>query len=120
MMIDTKKERRQHPRVLAHLTVETAGPEGTELTLVTGNLSLGGFKCRVSRYIPKTTHLTVKLELPFAERAEWLTAEGEVVRVKPQEPVEGRNDYHLALQFTRIHDRDRQLLGRYLEHHRER
>ncbi|UCF80226.1 MAG: PilZ domain-containing protein [Acidobacteriota bacterium] len=116
-MMDVKKERRQHPRVPAHLTVETAGPEGTELTLVTGNLSLGGFHCRVSRYIPKSTHLTVKLELPFPERSEWLTAEGEVVRVKPQEPVEGRNDYRLALQFTRLYGRDRQLLGRYLEQH---
>jgi c-di-GMP-binding flagellar brake protein YcgR len=119
MMMDTKKERREHPRVPAHLTVETTGPEGTELTLVTGNLSLGGFKCRVSRYIPKTTRLTVKLDLPFHERPEWLTAEGEVVRVEPQEPIEGRTDYQLALQFTRIHDRDRQLLGRYLEQHRK-
>ena len=118
--MDVKKERREYPRVPAHLTVETTGPEGTELTLVTGNLSLGGFHCRVSRYIPKTTRLTVKLELPFHERSEWLTAEGEVVRVRPKEPVEGRNDYRLALQFTRIHDRDRQLLGRYLEQHRKR
>ena len=107
-------ERRKHPRVSVTLTAEVVESEGTVHPLRTGDLSLGGMKCYISRFFPETTLLSVRLEIPMPDGKEWVSMEGVVIRSEALTTKESEK-YCVAIHFTYIHEEVRKQLSNYLK-----
>ena len=119
------KEKRSHPRLSEKLTLRTisAGEFGT-IEMETANLSLGGAYCLSDRDIEPMTQIRLSIFLPSTDgRPAQLHYPIEVDAVVVRSdlvngsapPGDGPMAYRLALFFSRIADKDRQLLASYLE-----
>lgn len=99
-----------------NLPIEVEGENGNgALTLVTGNVSMGGVSCFSQRPVPEMTRMQIRIELPSEGERRWINAEGIVVRV--ESPTASQNRYRLALLFTEMSSGDRETLQHYLEIH---
>lgn len=117
-MSETQAERRCHPRlaeaVTGHIFCHSLGGK----VRVTGrNISCSGILCHVSHYIPPFTQLALALELPKEDGGEILDLEGVVVRIEPEEPEEGREDYEAAVFFPTVGPKARERIGRFIVEH---
>jgi c-di-GMP-binding flagellar brake protein YcgR len=111
-------ERRRYPRFQVHIPMRGEVQSGQDISLIIGDISLGGAACRSSHYVPEMTRMSMHIELPSpGAAAKVLRAEGVVVRVEPSEPSPEVGEYRLALFFTHLSDEDRALLQRYLQDH---
>jgi c-di-GMP-binding flagellar brake protein YcgR len=110
-------EKRRHPRVQDRLTLRSIAPEHGAAEMSTTDLSLGGVHVLSRRFLPLMTRVEVTLYLPpeGGEDARPLPvkAEAVVVRVDPPQPQETIT-YRMALFFSRMEQRDRTALTRYL------
>jgi len=111
-------EKRSHPRVKDRLTLRSSSPHDGSHEMATLNLSLSGAHVTAGRFIPLMTRFEVTLMLPPEDGLEArpypVSMEAVVVRVHPQEAVTGRDRYEIGLFFSRMEQRDRNALARYL------
>ena len=116
-MIDLR-EKRRHPRVTDRLTLHSASAETGSVEMSTTNLSLGGAHVVSDHYMPLMTRVEVTLHLPPDSGLESgprpVRAEAVVVRIHPQEPRSDCHSFEMALFFSRMENRDRTALARYL------
>jgi c-di-GMP-binding flagellar brake protein YcgR len=102
----------------------TIGHEGFELEAHTVNISAHGAMCLISKDIPIMTQLKIALKVPQFGKANGtakaaktkmttIHAKGVVVR-KEKDPVSGK--YFLAVFFSDMNEKDRQLFKEYIEH----
>ena len=110
-------EKRQHPRIKDRLTLRSSHPGTGSSEMATTDLSLGGALVVAGRYFPLMTRVEVTLMLP-PEPSEAgprpVHAKAVVVRVQPPEEHAGLQRYDLALFFSHMEQRDRNVLSRYL------
>jgi len=111
------QERRRHPRYPVKIPIKTKSPAGEEITISAANISLTGVYCHSSHFIPEMTQMRLQVELPFSAGSEFISADGVVVRVEPDEPSPETENYRFALFFTSISPEDREKLKHYLEEH---
>ncbi|MCI0567448.1 MAG: PilZ domain-containing protein [Acidobacteria bacterium] len=111
-------EKRSHPRVKDRLTLRSTSPAEGASEMSTTDLSLGGAQVAASRFVPLMTRVEVTLLLPPEEGTESgprpVRAEAVVVRVNPPAPQAEIEHYQIALFFSRMEQRDRNALARYL------
>jgi len=110
-------EKRQHPRIKDRLTLRSSFAGSGSSEMATTDLSLGGALVVAGRYIPLMTKVEVTLLLP-PEPSESgprpVHTQAVVVRVRPPEEHAGLQHYELALFFSHMEQRDRNVLSRYL------
>lgn len=86
------------------LRVGESGPEGLRAESI--NISTRGIYCKVPEYVHPFSKLKVALDLPFVSREPaTVECEGVVVRVEPEAPTPGADEYRLAIYFLNL-DRD--------------
>jgi c-di-GMP-binding flagellar brake protein YcgR len=113
-------ERRAHARFRKAVKVEgTAGAGDATAMMMATDLSLGGLYCTSTTHFPEMTRLCVRLVLPEAdgsgvETHDALDIEAVVVREQKLASSVGNSRYELALYFTRMTDRQRERLARFL------
>ncbi|MBI2885366.1 MAG: PilZ domain-containing protein [Candidatus Omnitrophica bacterium] len=108
-------DRRRAPRLAEHLPLTLGdGPEGISVQTHTKNLSASGAYCTVNRFVRPMTKLKIKLDLPGAP-AVHIYCEGVVVRVEPPHEQAGVSEYHIAIFFSDLAERDRLLIAGYVQ-----
>ena len=101
------KERRKHPRS------RTGFKAGGGIINHVDNISCSGVLCRTKEPVAEMTKMSIELDLP--EPVERLVkAEGIVIRCEPD--PRKREDYRVAIFYTRINDSDHQAIRDYVEH----
>lgn len=117
-MRKTETERRAHPRLAEAVTGQIFCHSLGGKVRVTGrNISCSGMLCHVSHYIPLFTKLALALELPAEDGGEILDLEGVVVRIEPEQPEAGRDDYEAAVFFSDLSRKARDRIGRFVVEH---
>ncbi|MBI5144695.1 MAG: PilZ domain-containing protein [Candidatus Omnitrophica bacterium] len=108
-----KTERRQHPRVEQKLPVKIAA-NGYDFSTTTKNISCVGAYCRVAKYIPPFTKITVRLRLPVRteNRQNNYAVQCQGVVVRTEDEITG--GFNIAIFFNRIRDEERQKISRYI------
>ena len=110
------REKRSHPRIKDRLTLRSTSSGAGEMS--TTDLSLGGAHVIASRFLPLMTRVEVTLLLPPEEGIDSgprpVRVEAVVVRVHPSEAQPTVEHYEVALFFSRMEQRDRSALSRYL------
>ena len=111
-------EKRSYPRVKDRITLRSTSLAVGASEMSTIDLSLGGAHVMASRFVPLMTRVEVTLLLPPEEGIESgprpVRAEAVVVRIHPAEPAAEIEHYQIALFFSRMEQRDRNALARYL------
>ena len=109
-------ERRGAVRVPARLAMEVRIGEDTA-RVQSMNVSANGVYFTSDTHIPLLTKLRITLVLPEgddASRTHNVACDGVVVRVEPEEPQAGGDEYHVACYFTSILDQDKEHLESYI------
>jgi PilZ domain-containing protein len=119
--MNESQEKRRHPRVRDRLTLHSSCEETGSVDMSTVNLSLGGVQVISDHYMPLMTRVEVVLHLPPEpgpdSRPRPVKAEAVVVRVLPPFPSPESRTFEMALFFSRMEQRDRTALARYLSAH---
>jgi PilZ domain len=119
--MNDSQEKRQHPRVRDRLTLHSSCEETGPVDMSTLNLSLGGVQVITDRYLPLMTRVEVTFHLPpeagLDTRPRPVMAEAVVVRILPPAPGPEARTFEMALFFSRMEQRDRTALARYLSAH---
>ena len=113
------QERRRHPRIAKTLSLQLTH-QVNELVTETTNISESGAHCTVNRFLPLMTKLQVKLAVPDTSKPQHatpLTCEGIVVRIDPAHEQPRQATYRIAIFFHDLTERDRTVLGQYVQHH---
>ena len=111
--------RRRSPRVqAAHELVLHCG-DGTSIAATSVDLNLGGIYCTLSRHQPLFTKLQIGMSLTIRgeddeRRAFELALDAVVVRMEPEEPTPGCEDYACAMAFVNVSPEAELLLAKYL------
>ena len=127
------QEKRRHQRVSGRITLRTASTAGLgTIEMETANLSLGGATCLSDQAIPPMTRLQLSIFLPSTDgrlaklhypievdavvvRTERLNGTGGEGDPPPgQAPKPNTVQYRLAVFFSHMAEKDRDLLSRYL------
>ena len=122
-MVTKKLDRRSHPRKSVAISGQIVCHTGDhDISLQTHNVSCSGLYCRVSRYLPPFTGVNVAMALPLhngkkSAHNEMIAFKGVVVRTDPEKEVPGCDDYHVAVFFSGITEKARDLITRYLLEH---
>ena len=110
------QEKRTHPRIKDRLTLRSSSSGAGEMS--TTDLSLGGAHVITTRFLPLMTRVEITLLLPPVEGIDSgplaVHVEAVVVRVQPPAREIGTDHYEMALFFSRMEQRDRSALSRYL------
>lgn len=102
--MSNENERRIHERVALKIPVELVTipisiSEGAHNS-ITQNISFSGINCKINQYLPPFTQVEVKLLLPQKETIatpHYLSLQGTIVRIEPEEEKEGCSEYHIAV-----------------------
>lgn len=112
-MTKTGIERREHPRLDHKLPVKVAA-NGYGFSTSTQNISCLGAYCKIEKYIPPFTRVSVKLTLPVATKEEkknyTLDCEGVIVRTEDKE----KEGFNIAIFFNRINNSQRKVITEYI------
>lgn len=117
------KDRRRHKRIKMPFMIrfrilpgegEEASPEWNMVTA--RNLGAGGVLFNYDKRIRLDTNLEMKISFPAFDAP--IECRGRVIRV--EEPRFGGNIYHLAVVFTEIDEKDKNILDRAAEELNER
>lgn len=113
MTKNTKKERRQYPRIYEQLPLKIAA-NGYDFITTTKNISCVGAYCYVNRYIPPFTKIMVRLTLPIisveSNSDSNVECKGVVVRTEDEK----ENGFNIAIFFNEIKDNQRNKISRYI------
>ncbi len=110
-----KSDKRLHPRVEKAFPVKIA-VNGYDFTTNTENISRTGTYCRINKYIPPFTKVSIKLILkgmgPKKEHAVSVECKGVVVR--SDDSPDG--SFNIAIFFNDIKESECKKLAQYLSH----
>lgn len=101
-------ERRLHPRIEKEFPVKIAA-NGYDFVTATQNLSCLGAYCRINKYVPPFTKVSIKLNLPNATNPN-IECKGVIVRTED----ESTGGFNIAIFFNEIKDNQRQKISQYL------
>jgi len=106
-------ERRRHPRIEQHLPLRIAA-DGYDFLTTTKNISCLGAYCRLDKYIPPFTKISVRLTLPVAARKERdiSRVECQGVIVRAEDDADG--GFNIAIFFNEIADTQRKKITQYI------
>ena len=111
-------DKRKHPRFRDRLTLRSLSQDHEVAEMSTTDLSLGGVHVVASRFLPLMTRVEITLLLPPEEATDSgprsVRAEAVVVRIHPPQAETVTDHYLIALFFSRMEQRDRSALARYL------
>lgn len=119
------KERRRTPRVKAeHDMTLTTVPEHQSAEAVpfrakSVDLNLGGIYCVLASHMPLFTKMQITLNLPVQDDGGMThlfecLLEGVVVRIEPEDPTEGCDEYQCAMAFVNTDSDVELVLAKYL------
>jgi hypothetical protein len=107
-------EKRKHPRVANNIPVKICTEQG-DIVTETGNISRSGVYCKVEKYIEPMTKMKVHLLLPVKKNgkssSKKISCQGVVVRT---EPIQGKDDFNVAIFFNDISQRDAETIADYI------
>ncbi len=111
----SKTERRLHPRVQYELPLKVAA-NGYAFETTSQNISCAGAYCRINKYIPPFTKVSIKLTLPVqnsrAQNNSDVECKGVIVRSVDGEDSKG---FNIAIFFNEIKDSQRSKISRYVD-----
>ena len=107
------RERRKAPRVDERLSLSLTGLE-TAFLVETRNISATGAYCTLDRFIAPMTKLQLDCELSNGAQRTRIRCSGVVVRVDPGVAEATRAQYHMAIFFTDLSERDRKVLSQFV------
>jgi len=110
-MKNLKTERRRFPRIDKSLPLKVAA-NGYDFITYTHNLSCVGTYCRVSKYIPPFTKISIKLSLPINSGNKEHRVECNGVVVRTDDEKEG--GFNIAVFFNQIRDTQKEKLSEYI------
>lgn len=114
-------ERRAHPRVQADLAAQIVTHARRDRPVVVRgkNISCSGLYCHINRYIAPFQKLHLSMIIPLIERGgvhnEVIQLDAVTVRVEPEDEDPDVLDYHIAVFFENISEKDRQVIDRYVK-----
>ena len=109
----TPPERRAAPRVAERIRFALT-QDGSVLEAETRNLSTSGAYCTASRFLAPMTKLQVQVDLPGGARRTTVRCTGVVVRVEPVVATPDRGEFHLAIFFSDLSERDREAIAHFV------
>ncbi len=116
-----RKDRRRSPRVKAEhdVTLQEDSTEAIPFYAKSADLNLGGIYCTLGRHTPLFSKMSITLNLPVMDdegetRVIECALDGVVVRIEPEEPTAGCEEYHCALAFVNTDEDVELLLAKYL------
>ncbi len=109
-----RAERRSAPRITSRLPL-TLADHAHEFVARTKNLSASGAYCTVRQFVPPMTKLQIRLELTPSSRPVHIACLGVVVRTEPASPRPQASDYHIAILFQDLTERERSAIARYVQ-----
>ena len=108
------QERREHPRIREQVALSLQH-ESASLQAETRNVSASGIYCTVERFVSPMTKLQVDFTLPHGTSATRIRCTGVVVRVDPILSSSDRWQYHIAVFFSDLSERDRSAIAHYVK-----
>jgi hypothetical protein len=105
-------ERRLHPRVDNQLPINLA-INGYDFATATENISCLGAYCRIDKYIPPFTKVSVKLSLPQLSRPGGLPVECKGVIVRSEDDAKS-GKFNVAIFFNQINESQRKKIAQYV------
>ena len=120
------EERRAHPRVKADLAahIVTSKQRDQHVVVRSKNISCSGLYFHLDRYIAPFQKLHLSIIVPLVERKrvrnEVIQIDAVTVRVEPEEEDSDVLDYHVAIFFENISEKDRQIIDRYVKQQPEK
>ena len=106
-------ERRTAPRVAERIRFALL-QDGNTLEAETRNLSTSGAYCTTSRFIAPMTKLQVQFDLPGGARKSTIRCTGVVVRAEPVIAAPDRGEFHIAIFFSDLSERDREAIAQFV------
>lgn len=110
-MKPTRPERRLYPRIEKSLPLEILA-NGYDFVTNTMNLSCVGVYCRVDKYIPPFTKITIKLMLPIASNRQNCEVECRGVVVRTEDEKQG--GFNIAIFFNEINGNQKKKISQYI------
>ncbi len=110
----TASDRRGAPRVHERVAFSIDGG-GREIRTETLNISTAGAYCFTDQFIAPMTKLQLRLELPHSPKPVKIQCEGVVVRSEPVVSSAQQGQYHLAVFFSEMSERDRDAIARFVQ-----
>lgn len=113
MPINKNSERRQYPRIQAKIPLKLAA-DGYDFITATQNVSCIGAYCRIDKYVPPFTKVSVKMTLPLAKGRKEEDSSVECKGVVVRSEGEGTSGFNIAVFFNEIKESQRKKISRYL------
>jgi hypothetical protein len=113
MKNNTKKERRQFPRIDKQLPINV-GANGYDFVTNTQNVSCLGAYCHIEKYIPPFTKVKIKLNLPIMNNGVKVQCDVECKGVIVRTEDESSGGFNIAIFFNKIKNQPRQKISRYV------
>ena len=116
--MEQKSERRKYPRVKDQDVAIKLSGEGFTTVSQSLDISASGVCCKVDRHLPVMTKVEVVLVVPSKSRSSshtTLDIEGVVVREQPVKKGGKIQQYDVAIFFTSLTPKERDLLINYIE-----
>lgn len=114
----TANERRRSTRAPARLAMEIKVSGSDHARAETINVSANGVYFLSRSHIPPLTKLQITLMLPGkgprSSTPHEVTCDGVVVRIDPEAPQSGQDQYEIACYFTSISPQDQEHLEAYI------
>lgn len=111
-------DRRRTPRVRAEHEVVLRSEGAADFKARSVDLNLGGIYCTLDRHVPLFTKVGMALSLPiqFPDELLWcdLDLEGVVVRMEPEDPTPGVDEYACAMAFVHISEDAELVVAKYI------
>lgn len=104
-------ERRLYPRIERNLPLEILA-NGYDFVTKTLNLSCVGAYCRVDKYIPPFTKITIKLMLPIVSNRQDCVVECKGVVVRTEDEKQG--GFNIAIFFNEINGNQKKKISQYI------
>lgn len=114
-------ERRGHQRVRADLAAQivTSNQRDQHVVVRSKNISCSGLYCHLDRYIAPFQKLHLSIIVPLVENGrvhnEVIQIDAATVRVEPEENDPDVLDYHTAILFENMSEKDRQIIDKYVK-----
>jgi hypothetical protein len=106
-------DRRVHPRLDKKLPFKVAA-NGYDFSTSTQNISCVGAYCKIKKYIPPFTRVSIKLTLPVKTKEDnknyTIDCQGVIVRTEDKE----KEGFNIAIFFNRINNSQRKVITEYI------
>ena len=111
--LNSKQDRRLHPRIAQSVPVKIAA-NGFDFATTTLNVSCVGAYCTIQKYIPPFTRLAIKMALPQRQLspAHPFNVECKGVVVRTEDTDSG--GFNIAIFFNDIKDNQKEKINQYI------